>query len=132
MNGEIETNANPSGVQGVCPNGWHLPSNAEWQELITHIGGSNVAGGKLKSTSTSHWASPNIGATNESGFSAVASGWLGTSSGFWYLSYGVSYWTSTKEDAINIYTYALDYDYTETFNPTLGINNKLTVRCIKN
>lgn len=132
MNGESETNANPSGVQGVCPDGYHLPSNAEWQELITYLGGDNVAGGKLKSTSTEHWASPNTSATNSSGFNAKASGWWGQSSGFWYFSYGVSYWTTTKEDPANIYTIALDYDYTQTFNPPLGVNNKLTVRCVKN
>ncbi len=133
MNGETETNANPSGVQGICPNGYHLPSNAEWLELIAHLGGSEVAGGKLKSTSTEHWASPNTGATNSSGFNAKASGWWETNYGFSYLSYGVAYWTTTKKDPVNAYLIALDYEYAQTFNPALGITiNKQTIRCIKN
>ncbi len=52
--------------QGVCPDGWHLPTVAEWQELVNYLGGSSVAGGKLKETGTTHWNSPNTGATNES------------------------------------------------------------------
>ncbi len=74
MNGERQSNTNPSGVQGVCPAGWHLPSHAEWEQLIDFLGGENVAGGKLKETGTTHWLSPNTGATNESGFNAVPGG----------------------------------------------------------
>ena len=73
MGGTIST-VNPSGVQGVCPKGWHLPSNAEWTELIDYLGGDEAAGGKLKETGTTHWNSPNTGATNETGFTALPGG----------------------------------------------------------
>lgn len=132
MNGEAETNTNPSNVQGVCPNGYHLPSNAEWQELITYLGGSDLAGGKLKSTSASHWASPNTGATNESGFNGVGSGYY-SDGNFNYLSYGSVYWTTTLENTSNAYFIALDYNFSQTFNNTWGVSiNKNTIRCIKN
>jgi len=67
----------PSGVQGVCPAGWHLPSEPEWQVLVDALGGSSVAGGKLKETGTAHWDPPNAGATNESQFTAPAAGLYG-------------------------------------------------------
>jgi uncharacterized protein (TIGR02145 family) len=54
----------------ICPVGWHVPSDADWTTLETYLGGSSIAGGKLKSTTG--WYSPNTGATNESGFSALA------------------------------------------------------------
>ena len=56
------------GVQGICPTDWHLPSDGEWTTLTDFLGGESVAGGKMKETGTVHWRTPNIGATNESGF----------------------------------------------------------------
>ena len=48
MDGENSSSTNPSGVKGVCPTGWHLPSDAEWTQLVEYLGGENVAGGKMK------------------------------------------------------------------------------------
>ena len=58
----------------IAPEGWHVPSSEEWQTLVDYLGGADVAGGKLKETGTEHWNSPNTGATNESGFSALPGG----------------------------------------------------------
>ena len=74
MNGATSSTANPSGVQGVCPTGWHLPSDAEWTQLTDYLGGESVAGGKLKEIDTTHWSSPNTGATNSTGFTALPGG----------------------------------------------------------
>ena len=74
MNGAASSNTNPSHVQGICPNGWHLPSEAEWQQLADFLGGSEIAGGKLKETGNGHWTSPNAGATDETGFTALPAG----------------------------------------------------------
>jgi uncharacterized protein (TIGR02145 family) len=71
MNGSA---SNSSIVQGVCPTGWHLPSDTEWKELTVYLGEASVAGGKLKETDTTHWISPNAGATNETGFAALPGG----------------------------------------------------------
>ncbi len=62
------------GAQGISPDGWHIPTMDEWQELIDLLGGDNVAGGKMKVTGTEYWNSPNTGATNSSGFSALGAG----------------------------------------------------------
>jgi len=74
MNGASSSSANPSAVQGICPDGWHLPSDAEWIQLTDYLGGWEVAGGKLKEVGTEHWNDPNAGATNESGFTALPGG----------------------------------------------------------
>jgi uncharacterized protein (TIGR02145 family) len=58
----------------VCPLGWHVPTIAEWDTLITFLLGETVAGGKLKATGTQYWIAPNTGATNESGFTALPGG----------------------------------------------------------
>ena len=86
MNGEASSNNNPSGVQGVCPDGWHLPSDTAWKELEMYLGMSQAQadgtfirgtdeGGKMKETGTTHWNSPNTGATNSSGFTALPGGY---------------------------------------------------------
>jgi uncharacterized protein (TIGR02145 family) len=72
MNGAQPSSANPSGVQGICPKGWHLPSAAEWDQLITALGGTAVAGGAMKSVTTD-WLG-NVGANNSSGFTGLPSG----------------------------------------------------------
>ena len=61
-----------SDPRGLAPLGWHIPTHEEWENLIECLGGANIAGGKLKRMEG--WASPNIGATNSSGFSALPSG----------------------------------------------------------
>ena len=75
MNGASSSSSNPSGVQGVCPDGWHVPSDAEWTQLINYLGGSGVAGGKLKETGTTHWQAENVSATDLYGFSIRGNGY---------------------------------------------------------
>lgn len=85
------------GVQGICPTGWHLPTDAEYTTLTDHLGGASVAGGKMKETGTSHWNSPNTGATNESGFTGLPGGYsIGGGSSYYSVgSYG-NLWSTTQ------------------------------------
>lgn len=74
MNGAAGSNTSPSGIQGVCLDSWHLPSDDEWKELTGYLGGYGTAVGQMKETGISHWNSPNTGATNSSGFTALPGG----------------------------------------------------------
>jgi uncharacterized protein (TIGR02145 family) len=134
MNGEASSNSVPSGVQGVCPDGWHVPSKAEWDILVSYLGGENIAGGKLKESGYGHWVYPNTGANNQSGFSALPGGGL-------YLNYygglySTSYiWSSTiyPPDASCTWSIRL-YNYTNiiSINGYQEIQQKgKSIRCIK-
>jgi uncharacterized protein (TIGR02145 family) len=59
----------------IAPKGWHVPSDGEWQTLIDFLGGIGMAGGKMKETGQNHWTFTNTGATNESGFTAISTGY---------------------------------------------------------
>ncbi|OVE79253.1 hypothetical protein BVY01_02970 [bacterium I07] len=86
----------------LAPPGWHLPSKAEWQELIDFLGGKKVAGGKMKETGTAHWKKTNKDVSNESGFTALPGGVLKGGSFdiliFHYLGSDAYFWCSTKYD----------------------------------
>jgi len=81
--------------RGICPNGWHIPTENEWNELINYLGGNSDVGGKLKETGILHWVSPNTGATNESGFTALPSGYREIDGTFQGLGHVTYIWSST-------------------------------------
>jgi uncharacterized protein (TIGR02145 family) len=62
------------GSMGLCPPGWHLPTDPEWTILVYYLGGPEIAGGKMKEAGYAHWLPPNTGATNESGFTGLPGG----------------------------------------------------------
>jgi uncharacterized protein (TIGR02145 family) len=65
--------------QGICTEGWYLPTDAEWTSLTTFLAGEGVAGGKMKESGTTDWNSPNTGATNSCGFTGLPCGYRITS-----------------------------------------------------
>ena len=83
----------------ICPMGWHVPSDAEWSTLINFLGGEAVAGGKMKTLNL--WDSPNVGATNESGFSAVPGGTRAPNGIYGSLGDGGGFWSSTEQPGGN-------------------------------
>ncbi|MDD3711096.1 MAG: FISUMP domain-containing protein [Patescibacteria group bacterium] len=83
--------------QGICPSGWHIPSNSEWVTLINYLGGTLVAGGKMKEVGTTHWNSPNTGATNESGFTALSAGGRDADGFFDGIADYALFWSSSVE-----------------------------------
>ena len=131
----------------LCPEGWHMPTYDDWYELVSYLGGYQVAGGKLKETGTSHWQSPNDGATNESGFTAIPGGYfgylgggcggtggpgctgLGTNAFLWSSSQNVK--DFTREDTV-LYVAIISSD-TSAVYPGSGMPvDGRSVRCIKN
>ena len=130
----LSSNANPSGIQGVCPDGWHLPSKSEWEVLISYLGGVDVAGGKMKEIGTIHWNSPNTGATNISGFTALPSGYRSFYDGsFGSLGTMAYYWTTSDyENSAFAWENFLRYDYENIFDNYNGNKSSgFSVRCVK-
>lgn len=123
----------------LCPSGWHIPTDAEWSQLIDFLGGEIVAGGKLKKTGTDLWASPNKDATGESGFSAVPAGVRHDT----YIpvnNYGVfeglrlSAWFTAFNEASSTFAYWLTLNYTSgeaVLRDSAPKNIGFSVRCLK-
>jgi uncharacterized protein (TIGR02145 family) len=131
MNGEESVETNPSGVQGICPNGWHVPSVAEWTELSEYLGGNSVAGGKLKEIGTLHWKSPNSEATNESEFTAFAGGYRSTTNTFASYGYNGNWWSSTENNATSSWWKRISYGAGTLSTNQSGKELGISVRCIK-
>ncbi len=132
-----------NGGKNVCPVGWHVPSDAEFKQLEMNLGinQSDVdktewrgtdEGGKLKESGLTHWNSPNTGATNSSGFTALPGGYRGGSGSFVGQGiYGI-FWTSTESE--NDITYAwrrtLGSEKSEIYHFIFPKTHGLSVRCI--
>ena len=122
-----------AGVQGICPAGWHLPTDAEWTILTTFLGGESVAGGKMKEIGTTHWLSPNTGATNSSAFTALPGGYREWSGGFQTITYYAKFWSSSESSSFYAWYRYLDYYYAVAhrwdgyFDKTSGFSG----RCVK-
>lgn len=118
-------------IRNVCPTGWHSADDEEWTILTDYLGGPSIAGGALKETGYNHWANPNTGATNSSGFTMVPGGWRGNLPGNFVLlgqigTYCASQWHSgLGSTSRNIYS-------TDIVVATYGAGNVgMSVRCIK-
>ena len=125
--------------RNLCPVGWHVPTDIDWQVLFNSLGGTNLVGGPLKSTivspSIGGWSLPNLGATNSSGFTGLAGGmrWdngnfdrLGSQGQFWSGDWGGSFGTCK----------ILDKDFTSIWTSSFGFgpypnSSANSVRCIK-
>jgi uncharacterized protein (TIGR02145 family) len=81
----------------LCPTGWGVPTDAEWTILTTYLGGGSVAGGKMKVTGTTYWESPNTGATNESGFSALPGRFRTGDGRFASIEISAFFWSATED-----------------------------------
>ena len=135
LNGTSNTaswNPVPQGnIQGICPNGWHLPSMEEWNELIESVGGSSTAGGFLKEPGILHWALPNAGAGNSVGFMALPGGMRNENGSFTDITYYTFFWSGSETCSSGAWCWYLDHEYSFV----AAINHSkiygLSVRCIK-
>ncbi|RLD57653.1 MAG: hypothetical protein DRJ05_09350 [Bacteroidetes bacterium] len=138
---QYETN---EGTQGICPDGWHIPTDDEFCTLYNEVDIGTIsctgppnylgtdAGGNLKETGTSHWNSPNTGATNSSGFTALPSGAFVTDPNSNYLELGFSatFWASSTYSNFGLACY-LNATSAQVVRSGMPKSNGVSVRCIK-
>ncbi len=122
---------NWTAARNSCPAGWHLPSDAEWTELTDYLGGYSVAGGKLKETGTTHWNSPNTGATNETGFTALPGGSRGEDGTFNYVGSHGLWWSATENNATTAWRRTMDYDTSDVRRGLFKKGLGFSVRCVR-
>lgn len=119
----------------VCPDGWHLPTKSEWTILFNYLGGIAVAGGKMKEIGLSHWNSPNTGATNESGFTALPGGcWSSYLLRFNNLGNRAHFWTSSEflwEGILLATSFSLGYNFAAVSWSNGDKTYRPSVRCVK-
>jgi uncharacterized protein (TIGR02145 family) len=120
----------------LAPAGWHVSTDAEWTTLTEYLGGNSVAGGKLKSSgtieaSTGWWSSPNTGATNESGFTAVPGGSRYPDGAFFDLGSNGIWWSSSEAIANNAWHWGLTNNSTDVFRINNDKNCGNSVRCVR-
>lgn len=117
--------------RNICPDGWHVPSDAEWIVLENYLGGANIAGGKMKEIGLNHWVTPNTGATNESGFAGRPGGYRNFSGVFNNMGSGGYWWTSSTSGIYPYYRY-LEYNTIESNRTTSTTKERgHSVRCIR-
>jgi uncharacterized protein (TIGR02145 family) len=141
VRGDEGNDINPSDIQGVCPDGWHLPSDSEWKQLEEHLGmtqedrdakywrGTGL-GDKLKSQGTEFWRSPNTGASNSTGFNALPGGYRHGSAEFLDLTITARFWSSSRQGCYGWYR-RLDYDNSAVYRGSSGLYRGHSVRCVK-
>jgi uncharacterized protein (TIGR02145 family) len=145
MNGVTSSTTNPSGIQGACPDGWHIPSDAEWKELEMYLGMSqaqaDVAGwrgtteGSKLAGNADLWTNgslENDAAFGTSGFLALPAGRRYSNGTFTNLGYGANFWSATEYGASNAWSRFLYYYYSEVYRYDCFYKNSgFSVRCIK-
>jgi uncharacterized protein (TIGR02145 family) len=144
MHDSAASNSNPSGVQGVCPNGWHVPSDPEWQELEMTLGmsatdaanggdrGTHGEGTKLKETDDAHfWQTGTSPGNNASGFSAIPGGWrnnLGTFAGLESYAY---FWTTSESSSTIKIDRELYYNSSTISKGNVQYQDAFSARCVR-
>ena len=129
---ELMQYSTANGSQGICPEGWHIPTDGEYATIITLLGGSGNAGGPMKEAGTVHWAAPNTGATNSSGFTALPGGDRNTGLTYTNLTTIGFYWTSTMIDAGNASIRMFYNNFSGAYSANGARSSGLSVRCIHN
>jgi len=116
----------------LAPSGWHVPTRTEWTTLINYLGGEGLAGGKIKEADTVHWNSPNAGATNESGFTALPGG-SRKSGTFNYIGQGCYLWSTTEYVPKDYWYCSLSFQLWGAYLNNGGwTGDGYSVRCVRN
>jgi uncharacterized protein (TIGR02145 family) len=120
-------------TEGICPSGWHVPSDGEFTELTDFLGGIFVAGGKMKEAGYDHWNSSNTGATNSSGWTGLPGGGRlnGSNDPYYYYGHIGAWWSASESDSnaswgLRLYS---NHDYGYRVGSNRG--NGFSARCVR-
>lgn len=115
----------------IAPEGWHVPSDDEWQLLIDYLGGKKVAGGSMKDSGNTFWKTPNKGATNKSGFAALGGGLRYIEGKFNDLDDDAYFWSSTEYDSDHAWYRILGYSFPNVYRYFYDKRYGFTIRCVR-
>jgi len=111
----------------ACPSGWHLPSDAEWEALVSFAGGKNAAGRKLKAKNG--WEGG--GGSDEYGFSALPGGSCGPDGSFYFVGNFGNWWSAAEYDTGSAYFWYMSHSDSKVVKVSYGRSGLLSVRCVK-
>jgi uncharacterized protein (TIGR02145 family) len=148
MHGTSSSSANPSGVQGICPNGWHVPSSAEWTQLTNYVRGqslyqcnnssNNIAKALASATNWNTSSSTcavgnNQSANNATGFSALPAGSYGydSVSGYGYINNRAEFWGASENNDNEAVDMELNSDLAIPLPGNSGKYHGYSVRCVR-
>jgi uncharacterized protein (TIGR02145 family) len=120
-----------NGNKNVCPSGWHVPTDVEWTVLTDYLGGSNVAGGKMKEVGTISWQSPNTNANNGSLFTGLPGGHRDAIVNYINIFLKGSWWSSSEYDTKNGLSRYLSGSDGVAYRDGTNKKNGFSVRCLK-
>jgi uncharacterized protein (TIGR02145 family) len=115
----------------LAPQGWHVPSDAEWTTLTTNLDGESVAGGKMKATGTALWTSPNTAATNSSGFTGLPGGVRTNGGTFYNIGNDGFWWSSSEGGTADAWHRGLYYDGGDAYSGIAYKTGGFSVRCLR-
>ena len=126
----------------IAPEGWHVATDEEWKQLEMFLGMSQAEadttgwrgtdeGGKLKEAGTTHWASPNTGATNESGFTALPGGYRHVGGNFHSMYWSANFWSSTELSSLGAWYRTVNCDYSQVLRTNVNEPTGFSVRCVR-
>lgn len=119
-------------ARNIAPAGYHVPNAEEWEELVQYLGGEAIAGGKLKEAGLGHWADPNTGATNSSGFTALPTGFRSRDGSFSGLSGFGYYWSASENyQQTSAWYFGMNMDWAGIEKAIEFEKTGHAVRCIK-
>ena len=138
------SSANPSGVQGICPNGWHVPSDAEWTQLTDYVssqsryvcGSDNTYIAKALASTTGWSSSTNTCAVGNTPSNNNATGFGAFPAGFYYGTYDgfggyANFWSATEDSGSDAYYRSLSYDGARVYRYPISKNYGFSVRCLR-
>ena len=132
MKNHSSSNLNPSEIQGISPDGWHIPSQNEWIQLKNYLSSQNMTGDDLKGKGTTYWPAPNSG-TNNTLFNALPAGTIFDDGN---ISANIDYQTTFMTSTIDVNTggvwgFGLDRDKSYITTAPLGKENAWSLRCVR-